>query len=318
MLAESSNVSEDGLDVEISLRDATFHNGDPVTSEDVQWTFSYLSSNFDVFPRFPDLPIDTIDAPDESTVIFRLSESFAPLLTRVVPEWGIMPKQHFIDNGAEENPADFSLDSVVGSGPYAVSEFSQGNSLLLEPHDGHPVYEPESNLSLISYSDSQGAARAFEEGELNWLQTISAPLAEQVDENVDSAVIETIEKPSNYLLWPQYPWGPSKHRAFRMAVSQAINREQINQTTALGQSSPNLYSTNMSPVHPFYPGDENLTQCADSASSNVETAVSVLEEAGFTFDGDGNLHYPVDADLSPRWPEGDEPADYPEQFPCLS
>jgi len=318
ILAESSSVSEDGLSIEISLRDATFHNGEPVTSEDVQWTFNYLSSNSDVFPRFPDLPIDTIDAPDESTVVFRLSEPFAPLLTRVVPEWGILPKQHFIDNGAEENPGNFSLDSIIGSGPYAVSEFSQGSSLLLEPHDGHPVYSPESQLSLISYSDSQGAARAFENGELNWLQTVSSTLAERVDENLDSAVIETIEKPSSFLLWPQYSWGPSKHRAFRMAVSQAINRERINQTTALGQSEPTLYSTNMSPVHPFYPGDENLTQCADSASSNVETAVNVLEEAGFTFDGDGNLHYPADADLSPRWPEGDEPADYPDQFPCLS
>jgi len=29
------------------------------------------------------------------------------------------------------------------------------------------------------------------------------------------------------------------------------------------------------------------------------------------------LHYPVDADLSPLWPQGKEPADFPDRFPCI-
>jgi peptide/nickel transport system substrate-binding protein len=318
ILAESSTVSDDGLEIEITLKDATFHNGDPVTAEDVQWTFTYLNDNSDVFPRFPDLPIDAIEAPDESTVMITLSERFAPLLTRVMPEWGIMPKEHFIENGAEEDPAGFTLDSVIGSGPYSVDNYSRGQSLLLSPHDGHPLYSPDSDLALISYSDSQGAARAFENGDINWLQTINAGLAEQVDENVDAASIEVTESPSNLMLWPQYSWGPSKHRPVRMAVSQAINRERINQTVALGESSPVLQSTNMSPTHPFYPGEENLTACADSPQANVDTATTVLEDAGFTVDGDGNLRYPPDADLSPRWPEGEAPSDLPDEFPCLA
>jgi peptide/nickel transport system substrate-binding protein len=318
ILAESQSVSDDGLDIEITLRDATFHNGEPVTAEDVRWTFSYLNDNFDVFPRFPELPIDEITAPDDETVVFSLSERFAPLVTRVLPEWGVLPKDHFVDNGAEDDPAGFSLDSIIGSGPYTVDNFSQGQSLLLSPHDGHPLYSPDSELSLTAYSDSQGAVRAFENGDINWLQTINASLAEQVDNNVDSAVVRITESPSNLVLWPQYSWGPSKHQPIRMAVSQAINRERINATVALGQSSPVLQSTNMSPTHPFYPGEENLTTCAESPTANIDAAMSALEEAGFTVDGDGNLRYPPDADLTPRWPEGEEPADFPDRFPCLS
>ena len=67
ILADSQTVSDDGLEIEIGIKDATFHNGEPVTAEDVRWTFSYLNQNFDVFPRFPDLPIDSIEAPDDST-----------------------------------------------------------------------------------------------------------------------------------------------------------------------------------------------------------------------------------------------------------
>jgi peptide/nickel transport system substrate-binding protein len=318
ILADSQTVSDDGLEIEIGLKEATFHNGEPVTSEDVRWTFSYLNDNSDVFPRFPDVPIESIDAPDDGTVVFNLSERFAPLVTRVMPEWGVLPRQHFIDNGAEEDPAGFTLDSVVGSGPYTVDNYSQGQSLLLSPHDGHPLYSPESNLALIAYSDSQGAARAFQNGDINWLQTINASLADQVDQNVDAASIEVTESPSNLVLWPQYSWGPTKHRPIRMAVSQAINRQRINQTVALGESTPVLHSTNMSPTHPFYPGEDNLASCADSPQANVETAMSILEEAGFSVDGDGNLRYPADADLSPRWPEGEAPSDYPDRFPCLS
>jgi len=318
ILAESSEVSDNGLEIEIGLKDATFHNGDPVTAEDVKWTFNYLNENSDVFPRFPDLPIESIDTPDDSTVEITLSERFAPLLTRVMPEWGILPKEHFIASGAEDDPANFTLDSVVGSGPYSVDNYSQGQSLLLSPHDGHPLYSPESNLALIAYDDSQGAARAFQNGDINWLQTINASLAEQVKQDVDAASIEITESPSNLVLWPQYSWGPTKHRPVRMAVSQAINRERINQTVALGQSTPVLHSTNMSPTHPFFPGEENLTECADSPQANVETATSVLKDAGFTVDDDDNLRYPPDADLSPRWAEGDAPADLPDEFPCLA
>lgn len=318
ILADYSEVSDDGLEIEIGLKDATFHNGDPVTAEDVQWTFSYLNENSDVFPRFPELPIDSIETMDDSTVLITLETPFAPLLTRVMPEWGIMPKDHFIANGAEDDPANFTLDSVIGSGPYSVDNYSQGQSLLLSPHDGHPLYSPDSDLSLIAYDDSQSAARAFENGDINWLQTINAGLAEQVRGNLNSASIEVTESPSNLILWPQYSWGPSKHRPVRMAISQAINRERINQTVALGESSPVVQSTNMSPTHPFYPGEDNLTACADSPQSNVESAMGYLEDAGFTTDGNGNLRYPPDADLSPRWPEGEAPSELPDEFPCLA
>ena len=316
VLAEYEEVREDGLEVEVGLRDATFHDGSPITSEDVAWTFTYLNDNFDVFPRFPDLPLDSIDTPDDSTVVFNLTERFAPLLTRVVPEWGIMPRDHFIENGAEDDPDGFELDTVIGSGPYAVSDFSRGTSLLLEPHDGHPKYDPEGNIDMVAYDDSQGAARAFENEEINWLQTIDAGLAERI-EDMEEADVRVTNTPSTIMLWPQCSWGPSQFRAFRMAVSQAINRQRVNQTAALGRSEPQLYSSNMSDTHPFYPGEEYLTQCAETPEDNVETAIEVLEDAGFGFDGDGNLRYPEDADLSPVWPEGDEPADYPDQFECL-
>jgi len=317
MLAEDYEYNNDGTSLTVNLRDGTFHNGDPITSEDVKWTYNYLNDNRDVFALFPDVPLESIDAPDDSTVVFNLSERFTPFLTRVLPLWGIAPKDHFIDQGAEDDPEGFDLDTIIGSGPYKMDSFNRNQSLLLSPHDGHPVYSPDSTLTLQAYSDSQGATRAFENGEINWLQTINSGLAEQVRENTDFGSVEITEAASNFLLWPQCNWGPSKHRAIRMAFSQAIDRQKINQTVAFGDSTPVLHSNIMAPTHPWWPGEDNLTKIAESPSANVETARSILEEAGYSYDDNGNLRYPADADLSPDWPKGQEPADFPDRYPCL-
>jgi peptide/nickel transport system substrate-binding protein len=317
MLADGYEYQNEGQSLRVDLRDATFHNGNQITSEDVAWTYNYLNSNRDVFALFPDVPLESIDTPDDSTVVFNLSERFTPFLTRVLPLWGIAPKDHFIDQGAEEDPAGFQLDTIIGSGPYSVDSLNTDQSILLSPHDGHPVYDPSSELSLIAYSDSQGATRAFENGDINWLQTISAGLAQQLRENIDFASVEITRAASNFLLWPQTNWGPSKHRAIRMAFSQAINRQRVNQTVAFGDSTPVLHSNIMAPTHPWWPGDDSLTQIADSASGSVETARSTLEDAGYTFADDGSLRYPADADLDPLWPQGQEPADFPDRYPCL-
>jgi len=316
VLATGFEYSDDGTSLEVGLEDATFHNGDPITSEDVKWTFEHLVANRDAYPQVPDVPLESVETPDEQTVVFQLSERFTPFLTRFLPLWGILPKDHFIEQGAEDDPNGFELDSIIGSGPYEVSSLNRGESLLLSPHDSHPLYSPDSNLALIGFADAEGAFRAFRNGEINWLQSIDAGLAEEARETVDFASVEITEAASNFLLWPQCNWGPSKHRPIRMAFSQAINRERISEIIAFGDASPVLHSTIKAPTHPWFDEDA-LTQVADSPTANVDTATQVLEDAGYTFDDDGNLRYPPDADLSPDWEEGEEPADYPDEFPCL-
>ncbi len=315
VLAEDAETSEDGLSVEVTLTDATFHDGEPVTSEDVQWTFEYLDDNRGVFPRAPDVPYDSIETPDDQTVVFNLEEPYVPLIPRVFPQWGILPKDHFIDEGAEDDPSNFTLDEIVGSGPFEVNTFSQGSQLLLDPFDDHPVFSPDSNLNLIAFDDSQSAYTALRNEEINYLQTVDAGIANEIREQVDNAELVTVETPSGLVIWAQYPFGPTKHRPIRHAISQAIDRERISQTVALGEAEPILHATHLSPSHPFWPGEENLNQVADTERANPETAREILEDAGYEWDDNDNLYYPEGADLEPRWPEGEEPS--PEEFSCL-
>lgn len=49
----------------------------------------------------------------------------------------------------------------------------------------------------------------------------------------------------------------------------------------------------------------------------ARAAQEILEEAGWTWDDDGNPHYPEDVNPDPHWPADSEPADHSDEFPCV-
>lgn len=318
VLAKDYEVRDDGTTFEVQLReDMQFHNGNEITAEDVKWTFEFIAENASEYPKAGEPPYESIEAPDKKTVIFHTTESFLPLITRIWPRWGILPKDVWQEAGAEENPRNVDLDPIVGSGPYQITNFSQGQIIQAEPHDGHPVFEPSDPINLNIFQDAQSAFRAFKNKEINVFLSAPAGIANQIRDTIDRAEVVPTNGFLPYVLYPQNSFGPAMHREFRMAVSQAIDRNAANQTALYGDSEPLLYSSAVTPNHPWYAGDDNLTKIAESASSNPEAAKAALKEQGWSWDDEGNLRYPKDIDLEPRWPKGSEPAEHPDKFPCV-
>ncbi len=318
VLAEDYEVRDDGTTFEVSLReDMQFHNGNEITAEDVKWTFEFISDNASNYPKASQPPYESIDVIDEKTVIFNTSESFLPLITRIWPRWGVMPKDVWQSSGAEENPRDVDLDPIVGSGPYKITNFEQGQIIQAEPHDGHPRFSPSQPVNVNIFQDSQSAFRAFQNEEINLFLSAPVGIANEIRETMDNAEVVPTNGYLPYVFYPQMSHGPFQHRELRMAWSQAIDRNAANQTALYGDSEPLLHSSAVTPKHPWYAGDENLTQIAETASSNPEVARAALTDAGYSFDGDGNLRYPEDIDLGPQWPEGSQPSEQPDAFPCM-
>jgi len=319
VLAEEYTVSDDGETITFELREGEFHNGDPITAEDVKWTyeFQWEQSEAGNYPEISRPPVESIEVVDDRTVVFELEQPLPFMLTRVFPSWGILPKDAWQEAGAEENPTNFD-DPLIGSGPYEVDTFDQGQSLSLVAFDEHATFDTEGRLTVISYDSSEAAFRAFENEELELFLDTPPALANEVREEIEGAEIFLTEGFTNYTIHPYMPYGPQQHHEFREAFSQAIDRSAVNETALYGDSQPAMYSCPLAETHPFYPGEENLTQAADSPQSNPERAREILEDAGWSWDDDGNLLYPDDIDLTPQWPEGEEPADDPDTFPCVS
>src|SRR5690606_25038995 len=103
--------------------DAKFHDGTPVTVEDVIYTYESVvdpalasnhASNLNV--------IESVTAEDEDTVVFKLSAPFAPLLSYM--DLGIVPK-HLAEAGH-----DLSTNPV-GSGPFTFGQWDRGSQIVL-------------------------------------------------------------------------------------------------------------------------------------------------------------------------------------------
>src|SRR3954452_404338 len=132
-LAESWSTSPDGLSYDFMLRDGVrFHNGDPVTADDVKFSFErYKGTSKDILKE----KVAAVEALDKRHVRFKLKEQWPDFMTFYGTATGagwIVPKKVVEKIGDEEfkkNP--------IGAGPYKFVSFTPGIELVLEAFEGY-------------------------------------------------------------------------------------------------------------------------------------------------------------------------------------
>jgi peptide/nickel transport system substrate-binding protein len=123
-LAESYNISDDGLTVTVTLRpDVSWHDGTPFKADDVIYTVQNIQNPNLQSPLKSTFANVTIAKGDDQTVIFTLAEPFAPFLSNLT--FGILPKHLW----EKVEPANFPLTELnlqpIGTGPYQFAEFKK-------------------------------------------------------------------------------------------------------------------------------------------------------------------------------------------------
>lgn len=316
VLAKDYEVEDGARRITVELRDATFHNGDPVTSEDVKFTYEQLANHPGAYPQASSPPYKSINVVDEKTTEFVFNQPFLPLVQKVWPRWGIMHKESWEEGGAPNNPEEFDPETIIGAGPFAIRDFSVGSHLDLTPHDGHPVYSPGHDLFLQAYRNEQTAVEAFRANEVQLAPNLSPGSLENIKNNMgDNAT--TVAQPGfmPFILYPQQSWSPGQFREFRAAVGAAIDRRRMSATALRGAADPELHSVPLMAAHPARPDDSDLTKMGPP-EGDEEAARQALSDAGWGWDNNDRLHYPTDKDLSPPWPAEETPD--PEEFPCIN
>ncbi|AHG02096.1 hypothetical protein HALLA_01970 (plasmid) [Halostagnicola larsenii XH-48] len=316
-LATDWEINDDATQFTFNLReDATFHNGNSITAEDVKWTFEFINENTAHFQEASEVPYDSIEAVDEHTVEFGFEDPYAPFLRGTAATWGIVPKDVWLDGGAEENPANVELDPIVGSGAYQVTNWRRNELLQLEPYDDHWV-DAEGDIVMRTFEDQTSAVRSFEQGDIGVIFSLGGDLAANL-EGEDYAELVGVPGFGDWWLQPQHSFPVTQFREFRLALSEALDREYLAELLTRDDGEIHLYSAPWGEQHPFYPEDaEGLTQIAQSPSGDTERAREILEEAGWTWNDNDRLVYPEEIDTDPRWPAGDAPTDHPDEFPCV-
>jgi peptide/nickel transport system substrate-binding protein len=159
LAAELPAVSADGRTVTARLRSGvTFHDGTPLTADDVVFTYtSVLDPRVDSTLR-SDLDMLTgVTAPDPSTVVFALKYAYAPFLQRLT--LGIVPAGAL--KGQDVNKAGFN-QKPVGTGPYRVTSWTPGDRLVLAANDTYWGGKPANSGVIVAFvaDDNVRAQRA--------------------------------------------------------------------------------------------------------------------------------------------------------------
>jgi peptide/nickel transport system substrate-binding protein len=137
-LATAWQQSPDGLSYTFTLRAGVrWHDGAPFTSRDVKFTFDQvtdLTSGSRLRSDFA--AVAGVDIIDSLTVRIRLKTPFAPLLTLLGYNAGILP-EHLLKGRKLTDAVAFNRSTPVGTGPYRVERVTPGSSISLVRHEGY-------------------------------------------------------------------------------------------------------------------------------------------------------------------------------------
>ncbi|MGF6376654.1 peptide/nickel transport system substrate-binding protein [Clostridiales Family XIII bacterium PM5-7] len=220
-LATEWKVSDDGLDYTFTIRtDATFHNGDPITVEDVKYSLEAAveSSYTGPYMNF----IDKVEIVDESTVKVTLQYAYAPFLA-LCTTYSQIVKEDFYKEGGEVDMAK----NPVGSGPYKFKSWAQGDKLEFEAYEGYYKEAPAiKNLTYKIIPNSSTATMALESGEIDVSQNVATTDIKAME---DKEGIEILTDPSSafYFIGMNTNVKELSDVRVRQAISKCINKQNL-------------------------------------------------------------------------------------------
>jgi len=234
-LAQSWTTSPDGLTWEFVLRKgARFHNGEPVTAEDVKFSFErYRGTSAKAIKD----RVAAVEAVDPGRVRFRLKAPWPDFLTFYASATGagwIVPKKYVErvgDDGYKKAP--------VGAGPYRFVGFTPGVELTLEAFDQYWRKAPAVKRIVFKViPDESTRLAALKRGEVDIVYSVRGALAEEL-QRTPGLSLKAPVLPAPFWVYFADQWDPKSpwhDRRVRLAASLAINREAINRAETLGHS----------------------------------------------------------------------------------
>src|SRR5437667_6960252 len=263
-LAESWSVSPDGTSYEFVLRQAArFHNGDPVTSEDVRFSVERYRGGAAKLLKDKVREVQVVDA---RRVRFVLKEPWPDFMTiygtTATGAGWIVPKKYIEkvgDEGFKKLP--------IGAGPYKFVSSTPGVEIVLEAFEGYWRKAPSvKRLVFKSVPDETTRAAGLKRGEFDVVYFLTGPVAEDV-RRTQGLKLTAVRSNAVFFLdfteqWdPKSPW---RDRRVRLAASLALDRKTINEAEQLGFAgiTGNIVPRHMEcalPVdpHPYEPKPAN-------------------------------------------------------------
>ncbi len=285
-LAESYTLSEDGKRYDIKLRkDVQWHDGKPVTADDVAFTVALIQNPDFRSPLRPNWQGVTVEKIDDHALALTLRQPYAPFLQNLTV--GILP-QHIWASIRPENSfqAEFNL-KPIGSGPYQFEKLtrSTNGSILTytlvksetSPADGAPFIE---EVAFQVFSSEESMLSAYQRGRIQGMSVVSAENASKI--SVAGSSVYTMQLPQVFGLF----FNQSRNKVVadpnvREALELAIDRTELIKQVFNGSAT--AIST------PIPPGSLGFDPKIAVPGINLEKAGQLLDKSGWKLNPDSGL-----------------------------
>jgi peptide/nickel transport system substrate-binding protein len=237
-LAESWSESPDGLMYEFTLRpNLTFHNGDPCTTEDVQFSFErYKGAGMKELQA----KVKRLEIVDSRTIRFHMHQPWPDFMTfygtTATAAGIVVPKKYLQqvgDDGFKKHP--------IGLGPYKFVSHTPGVELVL---DANPKYwRKVPNIQrIVMKGIPEGTTRLamLKKGEADFAVALDGAVAVEVQRDPRLTLVDTRHASINWLQFPEQfdPKSPWHDQRVRLAANYALDRQAINEAACLGFCPP--------------------------------------------------------------------------------
>jgi peptide/nickel transport system substrate-binding protein len=271
-LAESWTESPDGLRYEFVLRKgATFHNGDPVTADDVKFTFErYRGSAAKLLKD----KVRAVEIAAPNRVRFVLREPWPDFLTfYATPATGaawIVPRKYVEqvgDDGFKKHP--------IGAGPYRFVSHQPGVEVILEAYEKYWRKVPHIKRLVMKVVPEEPTRLAMlKKGEADIAYLMTGPLAEEIKRTPSLRLVSSGGQwvPAICMFDQTEAKSPWRDVRVRLAASHAIDRKGIAEADSLGASPP---------IGSLIPAAVEFALPVEPHAYNPAKARQLLKEAGY-------------------------------------
>lgn len=272
-LAESWEQVDD-LTWKFNLRkDVKFHNGDPLTSKDVKFSFERIHGGTGGNDSVSEFDPEGYETPDDYTFILKTLKPYAfteaqlcSAATSIVPEKAVT-----------EMGGDAFGRSPVGSGPYKFVSWTAGDNITIERNDDY--WGDKSILKTVKFriiTESASRTIDLESGGVDITLGLPNSDADRIEQNPDTQLIISTGATDRYIAF-NCQKDVFKDKRVRQALNYATDKESI-RVVCYGDETSEVMDSVVPSTLPGHTAD--LAQY----DYDVEKAKALLEEAGY---GDG-------------------------------